>query len=368
MTKSFVTVLMTVYNGGRYLRQSVESVFKQTYSDFEFLIIDDAGTDDSLDIIKAYRDPRVRIIQNHSNQGQTASLNIGLREARGEFIARIDADDIALPRWLEYMTRVARKNPKSAVISSCVGVINENGFVKQLLKIPQTHEEMVLRSLTASPVNHGGSLIKREVILRYGGYDESFRILADYDLWTRLLQGGVRFSSGKDVLMAVRFHEGSISKTEKNRTVAEETKKVFRRNIAFLTHRELLDRDLTLLWELCYRADTMPFQDMDEAVILLRTIYEGLSLENIGNVEIMRHWQERVKVFFAKKIFAYLSAGDRLGVLEACRRYEQHCGRSFMTALFRCLSFLGSFGKMTPMLFNFRRRLEAILILHYVHL
>ncbi|MDP2905704.1 MAG: glycosyltransferase [Candidatus Omnitrophota bacterium] len=363
-----VTVLMTVYNGGRFLRQAVESVLAQSYSDFEFLIVDDASSDGSLEIIKAYQDPRIRIIQNSLNKGQTASLNIGLREARGEFIARIDADDIALPRWLEYQTRVARNGPENAVISSRVGVINENGFVKQLLDIPQTHEGMVLRSLTASPVNHGGSLIKREVILQYGGYDESFRILADYDLWIRLLHGGVRFSSGKDVLMAVRFHEGSISKAEKNRAVAEETKKVFRRNIAFLTHRELLDRDLMLLWELCYGVDTMLFQDMEEAVILLRTIYGGLSLENIGSVGIMRHWQERVKVFFAKKIFTCLSAGDRLGVLEACRRYEQHCGRSFMTALFRCLSFLGSFGKMTPRLFNFRRRLGAVLALRYVHL
>jgi glycosyltransferase involved in cell wall biosynthesis len=363
-----LSVLMTVYNGGRYLRQAVESVLKQSHSDFEFLIVDDASTDDSLEIIRGYHDSRIRVIQNPSNRGQTVSLNIGLREARGEFIARIDADDIAFPYWLEYQLRLAQRYKESAVISSWLGVINEDGFVKQLLRIPQTYEGMLLRSLTSSPINHGGSLIKREVVLRYGGYDESLKILADYDLWTRLLQSGVLFSSGKDVSMVVRFHEGSISNAEKNGAVAEENKKVFRRHFAFLTHRQLLDKDLTLLWKLCYGTGTMPFHDMEEAAILLKAIYEALSFENISSVDIMRHWQERVRVFFMKKIFFYLSAGDRRGVLDVCRRYEKYCGRSATIMLFQCLSFLGPFGKATPSLFYLARRLKAILILRRIRL
>lgn len=365
---SEVTVLMTVYNGRRFLRQAIESVLAQSYHDFEFLIVDDASTDDSLEIIKAYQDPRISIIQNSLNHGQTASLNAGLRKARGEFIARIDADDVALPYWLEYQMRFARREPESAVISAWAGVINEKGFVKQLLEIPQMHEGILLRSLTASPVNHGGSVVKREVILRYGGYDESFRIVADYDLWTRLLQGGVRFSSGKNVFMAVRFHGASISKVEKDRVAAEETKKVFRRHIAFLSRRELPERDLTLLWELCYGIDTMSFEDMREAVALLREIYEALSLKNINSVDIMHHWQERVKVFFVKKIFVYLSEGDRRGVLEACRSSVQCCGCSVMTVFLRCLSFLGPFGKIVPRLFYLTRKLEAILTLRRIRL
>ena len=92
-----VSVLMTVYNGGKYLRQALGSVLGQSYRDFEFLIVDDGSTDGSRAVLESCRDPRVRIMCNPSNMGQTRSLNIGLRAAKGTFVARMDADDVALP-------------------------------------------------------------------------------------------------------------------------------------------------------------------------------------------------------------------------------------------------------------------------------
>lgn len=96
-----VTVLMAVYNGGDSLRPTIESILGQTYKDFEFLIINDGGTDSSLDVIRSYDDERIILCNNKTNLGQTKSLNIGLRLARGKYVARIDADDFSFPTRLE---------------------------------------------------------------------------------------------------------------------------------------------------------------------------------------------------------------------------------------------------------------------------
>ena len=101
MAQPLITVLMTVYNGAAYLRQSVESVLGQTFKDFEFLIIDDHSRDDSLAIARSYKDSRIVVHSNPENKGQVKSLNAGLGLARGDYIARLDADDLAFPRWLE---------------------------------------------------------------------------------------------------------------------------------------------------------------------------------------------------------------------------------------------------------------------------
>ena len=99
--KPIVTVLMTVYDGKNYLHEAIESVLCQTFNDLEFLIIDDASTDNSVEIINSYNDSRIKLLINDNNIGQTASLNIGLSRAQGEYIARFDQDDVCLPKRLE---------------------------------------------------------------------------------------------------------------------------------------------------------------------------------------------------------------------------------------------------------------------------
>src|SRR3990170_4187453 len=113
-----VTVLMAVYNGGRYLKSSIESVLNQTFRDFEFLIINDCSTDDSVKMIESFNDERIIIHHNENNIGQTKSLNVGLKLARGKYIARMDADDMAFPTWVEELVNYFEKNPKYAVIGA----------------------------------------------------------------------------------------------------------------------------------------------------------------------------------------------------------------------------------------------------------
>ena len=94
MTRPLVTVLMALYNGGGYLKQTVKSVLDQTYSDFEFLIVNDCSTDDSLKVIGSFNDPRIKVYTNEKNMGQTPSLNRGVQLAKGEYFARMDGDDL----------------------------------------------------------------------------------------------------------------------------------------------------------------------------------------------------------------------------------------------------------------------------------
>ena len=116
--KPIVTVLMPVYNGKNYLNEAIESVLCQTLTNFEFLIVDDASTDNSIDLINSYNDSRIKLLKNKNNIGQTASLNKGLEMAQGKYIARFDQDDVCLPKRLEEQVAFFKKNPSISIVCS----------------------------------------------------------------------------------------------------------------------------------------------------------------------------------------------------------------------------------------------------------
>ncbi|MDP6770971.1 MAG: glycosyltransferase family A protein, partial [Anaerolineales bacterium] len=122
-----VTVLMPVYNGTRYLREAIDSILKQTFEDFEFLIIDDASTDESASVILSYSDERIRFVQNKSNVGQVRCQNIGLDLARGQYIARLDQDDSSLATRLRRQVDLMESDPRLAVVGTWMSKVDENG-------------------------------------------------------------------------------------------------------------------------------------------------------------------------------------------------------------------------------------------------
>ena len=165
MKQPVITVLMTLYNGGQYLRHAVQSILDQTYNDFEFLIINDGSTDNSLETIESFGDKRIKIHHNENNLGQTKSLNIGLKLASGEYIARIDADDVALSHWLEKQGVFIDNHPDCSVASAHVVAIDETNTIKKIYNPPALPEDGILRALFTSPINHGGSIFKKKDIL-----------------------------------------------------------------------------------------------------------------------------------------------------------------------------------------------------------
>ncbi|TNE70794.1 glycosyltransferase family 2 protein, partial [bacterium] len=119
-----ITCLMSVYNGEEFLREAMDSILDQTYTNFEFLIINDGSTDDTVPIIESYDDPRIRLIHNEVNIGLTKSLNKGIGLAKGEYIARMDADDISLPERFERQIEV--------LLNSKIDICGTQGYVGKL--------------------------------------------------------------------------------------------------------------------------------------------------------------------------------------------------------------------------------------------
>ncbi len=211
-----VTVLMSVYNGEHYLNEAVDSILGQTFTDFEFLIINDASTDRTPEILYGYDDPRIRIVTNEENLGLTKSLNKGLALARGEYIARMDADDISLPERLEKQILSLEKNLDIGVLGTSVQYIDESGKRLQIIRWPQ--RDLLIKWLLCfmNPIAHPSVIIRHELLKDCGSsYDEGVIFAQDYDLWVRL-SSRTHFENHEDILLYLRKTRENISYTKYN--------------------------------------------------------------------------------------------------------------------------------------------------------
>ena len=237
-----VSVLMTVYNGQRYLSAAVESVLEQTYHDFEFVIIDDGSTDSSPAILERYakQDCRIRIL-TRSNKGLTKSLNEGLQHVRGRYLARMDADDISLPNRFEKQVTYLDEHPDRVLVGTRCILIDPDGLpICEKRHIVMEHEEIDTLLLRMSwPLVHPSVMMRTEVVKQVGGYDERYRTNQDHDLFLRLAEVG-KLANLPEILLLYRQHFESIG----FRRVAEQTSTVLeiaraahaRRGLPFDSH------------------------------------------------------------------------------------------------------------------------------------
>ncbi len=182
-----VTVLMAVRNGGTALSAALESILRQTYRDFTFLIIDDASTDDTRQMLRAAGDPRIDLVTSERQRGQTAALNLGLRRATTPWIARMDADDYAAPTRLEeQMQALAAEGSLGCVGTGAWEFRDDPRVVETVVLRPERHEEIARALLLGAAMIHGTIVVSREAMLEVGAYDERFRYAADRDLFVRL--------------------------------------------------------------------------------------------------------------------------------------------------------------------------------------
>ncbi len=181
-----ISAVMSVYNGAAHLEEAVTSILQQTCADFEFIIVNDASTDATGEILQKLDDCRVRVITNPSNLGLTRSLNIGLEAARGEYIARMDADDLSLPHRLERQLEFLEKNPAYALVGSSYYQIDEQGRLRSLIEVLTTDADLRVGLRQQNWFGHGSVMLRREAVGQVGGYDEEFAYAQDYDLWLRI--------------------------------------------------------------------------------------------------------------------------------------------------------------------------------------
>jgi glycosyltransferase involved in cell wall biosynthesis len=201
---------MSVYNGGAHVRDAIGSVLSQTCGDFEFLIIDDASSDNSLSIIQSFADPRIKIIENRNNLGLTASLNVGLRQASGEWIARLDADDMMLPARLQTQLQYVERRRCSVCFSQAVARDETNG-TETVWRTPPW-PLAVWTSLFSNLYGiHPTVMFRKSRIMEMGGYDEAFPQAQDYDLFDRLCAADEVFGYVEEPLIVYRRHGNRIS-------------------------------------------------------------------------------------------------------------------------------------------------------------
>jgi glycosyltransferase involved in cell wall biosynthesis len=205
---------MSTYNDALYLGAAVESVLGQTLGDFEFLIVDDGSTDGTRDLLDALRDPRVRVLRSPANVGLTRSLNRGLDDAAGKFVARMDADDVCLPERLARQVGFLNSHAEVGVVGTSRELIDERGgFVAHA---PAAENDLHIRwkCLLGNPFAHPTVMLRRGVIERHGlRYDEAFLTAQDYELWTRLL-AVTRGANLREPLLQYRLRDG-VSRVHK---------------------------------------------------------------------------------------------------------------------------------------------------------
>jgi len=205
---------MAVYNNMPFLPLAVESILRQSYRDFEFIIIDDGSTDGGGELLEevARRDSRIRL-KRRENRGLTKSLNEGCALAQGEFIARMDGDDISYPKRFELQMDFLSSHPEVAVLGTYVRYINEKGRPLFIRNVPTVHSQIVFCNLTnwGSFLMHPSVLMRKTAFINVGGYDESFLKSQDYDLWFRIQQHG-ELANLPEVLLDYRHHPEAISR------------------------------------------------------------------------------------------------------------------------------------------------------------
>lgn len=205
-----ISVITSVFNAEETIKDSVESILGQTFSDFEFIIVDDGSTDNSFDIIERIKDPRIVCLKNESNIGLSASLNRALNMAKGEYVARHDADDFSIRERLEHQAKFLDANPEVGILGGQMEVINRNNHVIDLYSLPTSHGKLAWRLLFDRSFAHPTVMMRREVVAQVAGYDESLRVSQDHQLWTELVRR-TRFANLSEVLVRYRSPEGAIN-------------------------------------------------------------------------------------------------------------------------------------------------------------
>ncbi len=239
--KPIVSVVMSVYNGEKYLHEAIESILNQTFKDFEFIIINDGSTDNSAEIIKSFKDSRIVLIQQE-NRGLASALNKGIEVAKGKYIARMDADDICMPERLRLQVDYMESHGKCVLLSGAVEYIDEDGKSLYMRRLPTEDYEIKKGLPLSCLIIHPASFFRKEDFLKTNGYiEEVIQHIEDILLWNEFANLG-NFSNIETTILKYRVCPGSI--TGYSRYVAKRKKKIF---LKLLNGQQLTPGDKALI-------------------------------------------------------------------------------------------------------------------------
>ena len=218
MNPPLVSVIMSVYNGEKYLVQAIDSILNQTYQNFEFIIIDDCSTDNSSHILQEYaqKDSRIKIIKKEKNigiKGFIENLNLGISIAKGKYIARMDADDISLPERFQKQVDFLENNPEITLVGAQLNLINEQNKITGEAIAALQHRDIVKRITSQIQLFHPVIMFRKDQNIQYR---EKFLYCEDYDLYLNLITQGKKLANINEKLLHYRILESSISRKGDN--------------------------------------------------------------------------------------------------------------------------------------------------------
>lgn len=203
---------MSAYNAEKYIKEAINSILNQTFRDFEFIIINDGSTDSTRNIILSYKDSRIKLIDNKKNIGLTRSLNGGLRAAKGEYIARIDADDSSMSARLEEQVNFLDTHKDIAVVGSWTLIIDEKDGKTFVIKNNCGPIIIKWDGIFKNQIVHSSALFRKKTIEEAGYYEEKYRCAQDFDLWFRVSRK-YKIANLPKILTKNRIHGQSITET-----------------------------------------------------------------------------------------------------------------------------------------------------------
>lgn len=212
--RPLVSVIMPVCNGAPFVGKAIQSILLQSFHDFELIVVDDGSTDETPEILERFlkKDPRIIVLRHEKPLGISLSCNEAATHARGKFLARMDADDIAMPQRLETQLQCIENRPECVALGTWAMQIDPDGWPIGYWRVPTEHEAILNQLLSGrgGAIIHPTAMIRRSAFNTVGGYDESLRAGQDADLWLRLAEIG-RLANVPEILLYYRFHLSSVT-------------------------------------------------------------------------------------------------------------------------------------------------------------
>lgn len=237
MTSPMISVVMPVYNAEKYVAEAIESILNQSYGNFEFIIIDDCSTDSSYEILQSYaaKDPRIKLFKNEVNSKLPKTLNFGISQATGKYIARMDADDISLPARFAKQVAFMDANPEVGVCGTWFKLFDENiKLAKSERCYPSDPERFKLNMLFVEcSMAHPSAMIRKSIFQNNQPYEFDYISKAeDYELWCRLIRRGILFTNLPEFLFYYRVTPSQISQVY-SQSMSDSSKEILYCNLNF---------------------------------------------------------------------------------------------------------------------------------------
>lgn len=251
MREPRISMLMTVFNGLPYLRDAVESVLASEGVDFELVVVDNVSSDGSREYLRGIEDPRLNLIENETNLGQTRALNVGLQACLGAYVARLDADDMTEPDRMALQAAYLDAHPDTGLVGGQMLRIKADGSPMSKTALPIDPDMLNARMIVANCFDHSSVSFRRDAALEVGGYPEEHAVSQDFAFFSKIMRAGWRVANIPNQVARVREHENQVMAGPAAKGERIESGRVVAKNLSWAADRsvdEAAGRYLYKVW------------------------------------------------------------------------------------------------------------------------